>query len=207
MAQSIRQVKNLTILGDSYCLDFANTVGWHASKQPQEWIRNYDALVEWSLYAGIITKSKYQELYDSAVLQPQQGLKIYEEAIEMRECLYRIFSAEAAKKSINLSDLSLLNKWIKRSAAFVVLNKTDNGYYRTFAESEELDQMLWVIADSAAELLTSDIRYKIKQCEGGTCGWLFIDTSKNKSRRWCSMQDCGNREKAKKYYNRRKQQQ
>jgi predicted RNA-binding Zn ribbon-like protein len=45
----------------------------------------------------------------------------------------------------------------------------------------------------------------VRECSGDTCGWLFVDTSRNHSRRWCDMEDCGNRAKARRHYLRRKQ--
>ncbi|MCB0153982.1 MAG: CGNR zinc finger domain-containing protein, partial [Anaerolineae bacterium] len=56
---------------------------------------------------------------------------------------------------------------------------------------------------SAAELLTSDRLNRVGQCAGESCGWLFLDTTRNHSRRWCEMEHCGNRAKAKRHYRRR----
>jgi predicted RNA-binding Zn ribbon-like protein len=64
--------------------------------------------------------------------------------------------------------------------------------------------MLAPIVKSAADLLLSDMLDRVKQCEGDPCGWLFLDTSRNRSRRWCSMEDCGNRAKARRFYQRKK---
>jgi predicted RNA-binding Zn ribbon-like protein len=53
--------------------------------------------------------------------------------------------------------------------------------------------MFWLLARSAAELLTSEQLSRVRVCASETCGWLFIDTSKNRTRRWCSMSDCDDR--------------
>ena len=68
----------------------------------------------------------------------------------------------------------------------------------------DLDGILWRILWEAADLLTSDRLAQVKLCAGEDCGWLFLDASRNQSRRWCSMSDCGNRAKAKRYYRRHK---
>jgi predicted RNA-binding Zn ribbon-like protein len=62
--------------------------------------------------------------------------------------------------------------------------------------------MLWPIASSAADLLTSERLKKVRLCEAKTCTWLFLDESRNHSRRWCDMKVCGNREKARRHYQR-----
>jgi predicted RNA-binding Zn ribbon-like protein len=62
--------------------------------------------------------------------------------------------------------------------------------------------MLWLIADSAAEMLTTSDLSRLKQCPGDDCGWLFEDTSKNRRRQWCDMQDCGNLAKVRRFRSR-----
>jgi predicted RNA-binding Zn ribbon-like protein len=65
--------------------------------------------------------------------------------------------------------------------------------------------MLWPIVDAAADLLVRGEPERIKTCGSATCGWLFLDLSRNRSRRWCDMKDCGNRAKARRHYARRKE--
>ena len=74
----------------------------------------------------------------------------------------------------------------------------------TWVETPALDRMLWPVARSAADLLTSEKRERVRACAGENCSWLFMDTSRNRSRQWCDMQSCGNRAKAKRYYQRRR---
>ena len=71
-------------------------------------------------------------------------------------------------------------------------------------ESTALDRPLWAVVRCAAELLTSEERRRVHGCEDPVCGWLFLDTSKNRSRHWCSMKGCGSRAKAKRYYQRQR---
>src|SRR5690606_34555848 len=71
-------------------------------------------------------------------------------------------------------------------------------------ESNALDQVLWPVAVSAAELLTSADRERVKECAADTCNWLFLDMSRNRSRRWCDMKECGNRAKARRFYKRQR---
>ena len=67
---------------------------------------------------------------------------------------------------------------------------------------DDLTQMLGPVAWSAVEVLQSEDRRALRECEGSNCNWLFLDTSRNHSRRWCSMQSCGNQAKAKRHYQR-----
>jgi len=82
----------------------------------------------------------------------------------------------------------------------VQLCRSESGYDIRFERAGALDQLLPPIAWSAAELLRDPALTRVKCCSGRTCGWLFVDSSKNHSRRWCEMKDCGNREKARRHY-------
>jgi predicted RNA-binding Zn ribbon-like protein len=73
------------------------------------------------------------------------------------------------------------------------------------AQDDVLDRMLWPVIRSAADLLTSQDLWSVKICASDSCNWLFLDTSKNQSRRWCDMKSCGNRAKVHRHYERRKQ--
>jgi predicted RNA-binding Zn ribbon-like protein len=81
----------------------------------------------------------------------------------------------------------------------------DGGYAFVWPESDELEQILWPVALSAAELLTSEDRARVKECANDSCRWLFLDRSKNRSRRWCLMRDCGNQAKARRFRARRRE--
>src|SRR5207248_11011958 len=79
-------------------------------------------------------------------------------------------------------------------------------YSWDWAERETaLDWIVWPVLRSAADLLTSEEIHLLRQCASQTCSWLFLDTSKNHSRRWCDMQNCGNRAKVNRHYERKKQ--
>jgi predicted RNA-binding Zn ribbon-like protein len=76
------------------------------------------------------------------------------------------------------------------------------GYALSWPDSAELDRMLWPLATSALSLLLSEEVGRIKECAADDCHWLFLDSSRNQSRRWCDMKACGNRAKARHYYHR-----
>jgi len=68
-----------------------------------------------------------------------------------------------------------------------------------------LDDIIWPVVRSAADLLTSDTLPMLRICAADDCQWLFMDTSKNQTRRWCNMKSCGNRAKARRHIERKKQ--
>jgi predicted RNA-binding Zn ribbon-like protein len=68
--------------------------------------------------------------------------------------------------------------------------------------TDGLEQILFAVLTSAAELLASDRLKRIRECASADCTWLFIDMSRNRTRRWCDMKGCGNRMKARRHYRR-----
>ncbi|UCE42384.1 MAG: ABATE domain-containing protein [Candidatus Aminicenantes bacterium] len=184
------------------CLDFANTLQWHASENPQEHLNSYKDLMDWGHKKGILSEIDIQKLNREARRKPDASEKVLKRAIELREAIYRIFSAVAAGAHPEAGDLSILNRDLAKTMAQSRITPTKDGFtWDINGNKEELDWMLKPIVRSAADLLTSNELDRVKECaDDKGCGWLFMDRSRNRSRRWCDMKDCGNRAKAKRFY-------
>ncbi len=180
------------LIGERLCLDFTNTVGGrNGSEIIFEKLKTYDDLLTWSVYVGIINRKEAQRLNKKG----SQG--IVKRALRLREAIYRICIAALKKESPNSKDLKLLNQEIHeaRNHEFI-----DSGFrIRIKPTNSDLDQILWPIALSAKELLTTEDLKRLQQCDSENCGWLFVDTSKNHTRQWCDMSDCGNRAKVRRF--------
>ena len=122
----------------------------------------------------------------------------------LREALFRVFSTVAAREPVDAADLELLNDVLQRAAAGARLTGSGPGFAWSWSDDGGLERPLWLVARSAAELLTSDELERLRKCAGRFCGWLFLDASKNRSRRWCSMESCGSRAKMRRLYARRR---
>ncbi|MBS4171694.1 ABATE domain-containing protein [Bacillus sp. FJAT-49736] len=195
------------MLGGRLCLDFANTVSWHdSSEKSQELLTSYEKLVNWSLHADILNKQQSLSLLKKAENHPSQATEVLQQAIKLRESIYRIFSLASNNETPASEDLSILNEAIGKAYAMMQIVPGDHKFSLEFLNGEErLDGMLPPIVQSAIDILTSEKELsRVKKCEGYPCGWLFLDTSRNRSRRWCSMADCGNRAKAKRFYHNKK---
>ncbi len=188
------------------CLDFANTNDWHASPHPVESLLQYADLATWCQQVGLVTAAEAQELQREAAKSPLQASAILQRAIALREAIYRIILAHLLGNNTPDLDLELLNAEIALVASFRKLMPAGDGFAWTWdSGANSLAGMLGPIARSAAALLTSPELYRVGMCadEDG-CGFLFFDTSRNRSRQWCSMEDCGNRAKAQRHYRRQK---
>jgi predicted RNA-binding Zn ribbon-like protein len=190
------------------CLDFANTAEWHASDHPEEHLNNYADLVSWAQTKRLISASEAKNLNKEAGDHPERAAHTLGQAIELREALYRIFSAQARGRALPQADLGIINRALSDALSKAQIVQTASGFRWGWVSDElALDRMLWPIVRSAADLLTLD-RWlaRVGQCQDDRgCGWLFLDKSKNHSRQWCDIKDCGNRAKQRRYYRRAKQ--
>ena len=195
----------LSLVGGRLCLDFANTVGSHAGEHPNEYLRSYRDLVAWSRHAGILTDAEERCLLAAGEALPDEAGVVLERAVALREAIYRIFSAVAAARAPDDADLETLNVALARALAHARIVPAGDGFAWAWRDEQgALDQMLWPVARSAADLLTGGDLDRMRECANDTCGWLFLDLSRNRSRRWCDMRDCGNRIKARRHYQRRR---
>lgn len=206
MAKNKSSPKDLELLGGRLCLDFINTVDWRGREKPVEFLKAYKSLITWGQHVKILTKSEAALLLRLALDSPQKAEKVLRDAIELRETLYRLFSCSINDEFPRQADIDLFNKHLSRTMARskIVREKSDFILDST-GPKEELDRILNPIIRSSADLLTfpRDLK-RVKKCADDECGWLFLDHSRNQSRRWCDMKDCGNRAKVSQYYLRKK---
>ncbi|MGQ9677628.1 MAG: CGNR zinc finger domain-containing protein, partial [Chloroflexota bacterium] len=203
MVAEAESAGTLDLVGGALALDYANTVDWHDADQPWEWLKSYDDLVAWSRHSGILTPAEATQLLAEARRAPASAEAVLSRALTLREAIFRVFSGVAQSEAPQAADLALLNDELSEAMAKSRVVPTEGGFAWDWADKDAaLDRMLWPVVRSAAELLVSKERKRLRKCEGHPCGWLFLDFSKNHSRRWCDMKGCGNRAKARRHYQR-----
>ena len=185
-------------------VQFVNTVGWRRTEAPRESVPAYLELIDWGVRQGLVGGTEADRLREESESRPAEAMAAYRRAIRLREALFRMFEAHASDGTPDPNDLEILNAALAESAGRRRLEATSEGFRWTWSEAAgtDLDWILWPAAYSAAELLTGEMLGRLKACPGEGCGWIFIDASRNRSRRWCDMQSCGNRAKARRHYHR-----
>jgi predicted RNA-binding Zn ribbon-like protein len=194
----------LALRGERLCLDFTNTKSGRGTASEREHLRRYDDLLAWAEHANVLSAPHAAALRKAATDRPAEAHFVLEEAIELREAMHRLFSAIADEASPPERDVIALNRWLGQSYPHLTLKPSDQGFTLGWPEiGGDLASVLWPIVGSAADLLTQAKLDRVKRCPGWDCGWLFFDTTKNGTRRWCDMATCGNREKSRLHYRRR----
>jgi predicted RNA-binding Zn ribbon-like protein len=194
------------LTGGALCLDFANTVD-NRPTEARELLQSYGDLVSWAEQAGVVDAASGAALRAEATRRPRAAESALVGARALREALYSIFSARAAGRPLPAEGMATLNAAMAPSLARLQLDARPDGAcaWRWSFGDRALDGLLAPVVDSAAELLTAPELARVRECEADNCGWLFVDRSRNRSRRWCDMAVCGNRAKVRRHYARAKQ--
>lgn len=205
MPEAGNSVETFEFLGGHLCLDFANTLRDRRSAAPVETLNTYMDLLIWSQSANILDAAKVAQLRAIAESQPGEAARWLGTLKQVRELLFQIFSTRAGGQPVLAENLSQFNRLLSATMAHMCLVSGEDGFiWHWTSEQDQLERPLWFIVRDAADLLTSPALRCVRVCASEDCDWLFLDTSKNHSRRWCDMKSCGNRAKARRHYGRKK---
>ena len=193
------------LTGGHLALDLANTISRREDPaRCAEHLSSYQDLLSFAAQDTILSPSERKALTSLAVGNPMTAERVFRKAIALREAIYRVFTAVALKKPVPEEDVQRLTQGALEAVGHRRLGRVPGGYrWEWNAEGKNsLERVLWPIATAAVDLLTSDELKRVRWCEAPDCQWLFLDHSRNRSRRWCDMTSCGNRAKARRHYER-----
>ena len=201
-----QETLNSFALEGRLCLGLVNTAHPRSGRHAHDSLTGYPDLVVWNRSIGMLTGEQEQYLLHEASTHPQETLRTFERTLVLREAIYNIFCAVAGESIPQTKDLDLIQSIFTESMAHASLLPTAHEFSWEWGmedeHGKELRLLLWPVAYSAIELFTSSEDWKrVKECPG--CGWLFLDRSKTGNRRWCSMDECGSRDKMRRQYARK----
>jgi predicted RNA-binding Zn ribbon-like protein len=176
-------------------LDLVNTLDWRFSPKgpPQDMLTSYYDLVRFT------RQSKLLRLQPSA--SRSAGARALASCVELREALAEIFYARLDGRKPSTAARHCLERYFKEARLRQMLNwkQSPRLEWEWPAHAMNADLPLWALALSASDLMTSKAVDRVRACDNPECRWLFLDTSKNHTRRWCDMALCGNRMKARRF--------
>lgn len=187
--------------GGRVCLDFANTVDWRVSDNPQELIPDYASFLAWCVRRGVVTRQTAARLGSRARTSPARVKEVMSDASSLRAQIWQI--ADALREH-QQPDVSFINTLLLRLPSQPALLEQADVYLYDLP-SDDLGAPLWPILWSLTAVLTSADAARIGCCQATGCGWFFVDESPNRTRMWCSSEVCGNRERARRAYAKRGQ--
>ncbi len=186
--------------GGRVCLDFANTMDWRTSDAPQELIPDYAAFLAWSRSRGILPASAVERLQLLGARKAAAATAVMAEVHMLRA---EIWQAAEALHGGESADLAPFNRRLAAVPAQPRL--VGCGSRHVFdLPGRDLEEPLWPVLWSLTALLTSEDAARVGLCQAQGCGWFFVDESPNRSRMWCSGDVCGNRERARRAYAKRR---
>ena len=198
-------------VGGALCLDFANTVPTYLADEDSfvDHLPDYASLLAWCVQVDLLDAQAVVRLRQAQTRRPGDAERVLRDARTLRLAIYEAFAAAANDQPADDATLATLSRFHAAAAQHERLVHHSDTYVLEHAADDDaaLDAMLWPIARSAVDLLLSGRHARVRVCEAAaeeSCTWLFVDESKNHSRRWCSMRDCGNRAKVRRHYQRSK---
>lgn len=182
---------------EDVCLDFANTLCWRGSAAPSESLKEFGDLVRWlARSAGVRPASAAAWSHRN----PREAEALFARAKAIREAIYSIFSAFAQGTPPRDRDMAVLARALAEAPQRAHLVRSRTGFAWRIEERMSAPALLAPVLWSAGDLVLEAARRRIRLCADARCRWLFIDGSKNGTRRWCDMKSCGNRAKAQRHY-------
>jgi predicted RNA-binding Zn ribbon-like protein len=206
LLETSAHIASLRLDGGHLALDFVNTMGGSYELPPEphdEHLRSYDDLLSWGVRTELLEEGVAERLARVAEADPGEAERVLGEAIEQREQAYAVLRALAEEREPPAEALAGVEDKARRSLEVARLESFDDGSYRwQWDHGDDLRSPLRPLAHATVELLADAPLDRLKRCAG--CRWLFLDASKNRSRHWCSMEECGTNAKKRRYVERRR---
>jgi predicted RNA-binding Zn ribbon-like protein len=185
-------------LHEHLCLDFVNSTSNHQNRG-EDYINSYADLVSWSLDVKLLNTDEAQRLWEVASQQTTHVAALYQKAIVLREAIYHILLDVTLDQKPKAADLDTLNVTLTEAMSHMRVLSSDGHFsWEWDCDLATPEYIVWQVAWSASELLMSDKLKHVCKCEG--CDWLFLNMGRGHKRRWCDMNTCGNRAKARRHY-------
>jgi predicted RNA-binding Zn ribbon-like protein len=180
----------------SVVLDFANTLEGRYDDPPRDLLHAYGDLLAFALESEIIDQETARSLSNEAARRSDEAAAVLAGALELREAIFDAFSALAAESEPPGEGLAVISGWLARALPHGTIAQGGDAFvWEWESPTTDLARPLWPIAYVAAELLLHGPTDRVRECAADDCGWLFVDSTRNRARRWCSMKSCGNRAK------------
>ena len=180
-------------------LAFVNTLSGRPTPAPSERLVSYEALAGWAREQHLVSGAAADRLIAEARKHPHQAAAVLERAKDFREALNSLAVAIEAGRQPNTAVLDTIGGFLASAYAHGRLVPHDGSLQWISSTDDDLERVIWEVSRAAGRLVLSPRLARVRACAAGDCGWWFVDDTKNRSRRWCDMKICGNREKLRRF--------
>jgi predicted RNA-binding Zn ribbon-like protein len=185
------------LIGGEISLDFINTISWPNTSKEHDWLDQPINFLDWAVAAKVIDKHTSNVLKE---LSQDQLVRQMDQVLLIRNDLQEILRPLAFNKNPTSVAIDKLNLLVHKVS---VLRRIDlKSYQWTWTSPTSLIEVAAPLIWDTAHILTSCDHSRIGHCPA--CNWIFYDATRNHTRKWCDMEDCGSRDKALRYYHRQK---
>lgn len=184
--------------GGHLAIDFTNTVGDRGSDRDDH-LNTFGDIVAWAEARGVVTKAAASAIRQQAVADPDGAKRAWRSAVALREALYNVIAAASEGRKARPADLEIVNRHVAETFRGAELAPAGGRFALATRSDAWLDPIIRPVMRAAVDLLTSDAVTRVGRCADDSCAWLFLDTTRNKTRRWCDMKLCGNRNKVRRF--------
>ncbi len=184
--------------GGQLAIDFTNTVGDRGSR-PVEHFNTFGDVVAWAEARGVVSRGMATALRERASADSNGAARALRSALGLREALYNVFAAASSRRRARPADLNVVNQHVAATFKNAALAPSGERFSLETRADAWLDPVIRPVVRAAVDLLTSDSLKRIGRCADDSCAWLFLDTTRSRTRRWCDMRACGNRNKVRRF--------
>ena len=180
-------------------LAFINTRSARPTNAPVERLDSYEALVGWAREQHLVSAAAAERLLGESRQHPHRAAMVLARAKEFREALNGLAGAIDSGRPPTAAVLNTIGECLAAAYANARLVPHEGTLQWIASADDDLDRVVWEIGRAAGRLVVSPRLARVRACAAGDCGWWFVDDTKNRSRRWCDMKLCGNREKLRRF--------
>ena len=184
--------------GNHLAIDFTNTVGDRGAGRVEHF-NTFGDIIAWAEARGVISRGAAGALRQKADADPDAANRAWRSALAFREALYNVIAAVSSNRRARPADLAIVNEHVGETFKGAALARSGKGFSLETRAEEWLDPVLRPVTRAAVDLLTSDDLTRVGRCADDDCAWLFLDTTRSRTRRWCDMRSCGNRHKVRRF--------
>ncbi len=179
-------------------LELVNTLDLRFSANPLELLPTYAELLRFAVQLRLLPAEQARKL--GRTVRENDGRRVLASTVELREAMAEVLYSWVDGDTPADAPVEILEKHFHATALHRSLRGGDERLVWSWSGFEQQAELpLWKLTQSAADLLVSEDAKRVKGCGDPTCRWLFLDLSKNHTRRWCDMKTCGNRMKARRH--------